>query len=319
MGYLVGEPHNGLACMFTMMNHARVAVGIQGLSIAERAYQKARAYARERVQGQVAGRKGRVTIIQHADVRRMLMLMKSGIEAMRALCYVAASHGDHSRAGDPSAAEHHARFELLTPVVKGWCTELAQEITYLGVQVHGGMGFIEETGAAQHYRDARILTIYEGTTGIQANDLVGRKLLRDDGRAMKSLVADMRATATAARGSADTGIAACAQRLDAAIAALERAGAWVLENARANPAAPGSVGVNMLMLTGFVCGGWVLIRAALAARAQLDAGSGDKSFLAAKIITARFYVEHVLGRSTPLADAVCAGPEPVMALTDGQF
>ncbi len=321
VGYLVGAPHNGLALMFTMMNHARIAVGIQGLSISERAYQKARSYARERVQGQVAGHDGRVTIIHHADVRRMLMLMKSGIEAMRALCYCTAASLDLGHHGTDIATQtrHHDRFALLTPVVKGWCTELAQEITYLGVQIHGGMGFIEETGAAQHYRDARILTIYEGTTGIQANDLIGRKLLRDNGKAMAELVKDMRTVAASAGKSGDGDIQIIGTQLGAAITALEQAMAWLLANGIQNTAVPGSVAVNMVMLVGTVCGGWQLARAALIARTGLDSTAGDKDYLAAKIKTARFYAEHFLPRAQAQSQSICAGADTIMALSETQF
>ncbi len=320
-GFLVGEPNNGLALMFTMMNHARIAVGIQGLSISERAYQKARSYARERVQGQVAGSKGRVTIIHHADVRRMLMLMKSGIEAMRALCYVTTASLDlgHHAADATIRTRHLDRFSLLTPVVKGWCTELAQELTYLGVQVHGGMGFIEETGAAQHYRDARILTIYEGTTGIQANDLIGRKLLRDNGKAMAELVKDMRAVASAADKSADADIRGMAARFGEAVTALEAAVEWLLTHGRNNAAVSGSASVNMIMLVGTVGGGWQLTRAALIARNRLDAGARDSDFLNGKIKTARFYAEHFLTRAQSQSQAIRAGADAIMALTESQF
>jgi alkylation response protein AidB-like acyl-CoA dehydrogenase len=320
-GYLVGEPHNGLALMFTMMNHARIAVGIQGLSISERAFQKARSYARERVQGQLVGGAGRVTIIHHPDVRRMLMLMKSGIEAMRALCYVTAASLDlgHHAADGATRARHQDRFSLLTPVVKGWCTELAQELTYLGVQVHGGMGFIEETGAAQHYRDARILTIYEGTTGIQANDLIGRKLLRDNGKAMAELVKDMRAVVQAADKSADADIRIIAARFGDAVAALEAAVEWLLAHDKNDAAVSGSAAVNMLMLVGTVSGGWQLTRAALTARSRLDAGTAEKDFLNAKIQTARFYAEHFLPRAQAQSQAIRAGAGAIMALAENQF
>ena len=191
IGYLVGEENRGLAGMFTMMNHARLNVGIQGLAICERAYQLAKTYARERIQGEAPGEKGRVTIIHHPDVRRMLLVMKSLIEAMRATAYTTAAMVDtvHHGADEKDRAVASARAALITPVVKGWMSEVAQELTSLGVQVHGGMGFVEETGAAQHMRDARILPIYAGTTGIQANALVGRKILFDDGKAMQELLA----------------------------------------------------------------------------------------------------------------------------------
>jgi alkylation response protein AidB-like acyl-CoA dehydrogenase len=321
VGWLVGQPHNGLALMFTMMNHARMAVGIQGLSISERAYQQALAYARERVQGSLPGRNGRVTIIQHADVRRMLMLMKSCTEAMRALCQMATACADlgHHGTDAQARARHLRRFELLTPVVKGWCTELAQEITYLGVQVHGGMGFIEETGAAQYYRDARILTIYEGTTGIQANDLVGRKLLRDRGLAMSELIADMRATAVAAGHAAAVEIRAVSTRLGAALDALDTAVRWVLAHGEQGPAVTGAVAVNMVMLAGTVCGGWLMCRAALAAESRLDSDGADQDFLRGRIATAHFYAEHLLPRALSLSQTICAGAGAVHALGEAQF
>ena len=193
LGYLVGEPNNGLACMFTMMNHARLEVGMQGVGISERAYQRALAYAKERVQGNVPGVKGRVSIIHHPDVRRMIMQMRSLAEASRALAYVSAAEYDraHNEVSEATRAKHQRRIDLLTPVAKAWSTEMSQEVTTLGVQVHGGLGFIEETGAAQYMRDARILTIYEGTTGIQGLDLVGRKVIRDKGVALAELIAEM--------------------------------------------------------------------------------------------------------------------------------
>ena len=195
IGFLMGEEHNGLACMFTMMNNARLEVGMQGVAIAERAYQKAVAYAKERVQGIAHGHTERSTIIHYPDVRRMLMQIRVTAEAGRALAYLASADTDRAETSE-SAAErerYQRRVDLLIPIVKGWCTEMAQEATSLGVQVHGGMGFIEETGAAQHMRDARILTIYEGTTGIQALDLMGRKLLRDRGQAMAELIEELEA------------------------------------------------------------------------------------------------------------------------------
>ena len=195
IGWLVGEPNQGLACMFTMMNHARLNVGLEGVAISERAYQQARQYALDRVQGRTLGRDGApsATIIGHPDVRRMLMDMKARIEAMRALAYYTAGQMDRAHGHADSASRQRAQtlVDLLIPVVKGWCTDNALGIASDGVQIHGGMGFIEETGASQHLRDARITTIYEGTTGIQANDLIGRKLARDGGAAMKRLIATM--------------------------------------------------------------------------------------------------------------------------------
>ena len=314
-GYLVGAEHDGIACMFTMMNHARLSVGIQGLSISERAYQQALAYAKEREQGRRPGQSGRARIIQHADVRRMLMLMKSGCEAMRALAYVTATSLDYMNRS-PNGGNHSERFALLTPVVKAWSTELAQEITSLGVQVHGGMGYIEETGAAQHFRDARITSIYEGTNGIQAQDLVGRKIIRDDGKAIRELIGEIRQT-TADLSDADTGQAVIKRALDDATGTLAQATDWLLTNYRDDPDAPGSAAINYLMLLGYVCGGWQMARAAMIA-AQKSASSGDE-FYRSKIVTARFYAEHYLPRTAGHFSAIRAGSGTIMALDAEQF
>ena len=314
-GYLVGAEHDGIACMFTMMNHARLSVGIQGLSISERAYQQALAFAKEREQGRKPGQSGRARIIQHADVRRMLMLMKSGCEAMRAVAYVAAASLDHmNRSTDGSG--HGDRFALLTPVVKAWSTELAQEITSLGVQVHGGMGYIEETGAAQHFRDARITSIYEGTNGIQAQDLVGRKIIRDDGKAIRELIGEIRQT-TAELSDADADQAVIKRALNDATGKLAQATDWLLGNYRDDPDAPGSVAINYLMLMGYVCGGWQMARAAMIA-AQKSASSDD-GFYRSKIVTARFYAEHYLPRTAGHFSTTRAGSGSIMALDEGQF
>ncbi|TVQ48290.1 MAG: acyl-CoA dehydrogenase [Gammaproteobacteria bacterium] len=320
IGYLVGEENNGLACMFTMMNHARLAVGVEGLSISERAYQLALAYARDRVQGYVPGEAERVRIIRHPDVRRMLLTMKSSIEAMRAMAYVASASLDFSlQAEDPELrARHQARIDLLTPVVKGWCTELGQEMASLGVQIHGGMGYVEETGAAQHLRDARITTIYEGTTGIQANDLAGRKVIRDGGRAMAALLAEMRET-QAELSEAGEPHAGIATRLAGGIEALEASVGWLLEHSANDPHAMGSAGVNLLMLTGTVAGGWLMGRGALAASRRLADGDTDREYLEAKLVTAQFYAEHLLPRAGAYRDAILAGSESMMALNEEQF
>ena len=314
-GYLVGAEHDGIACMFTMMNHARLSVGIQGLSISERAYQHALAYAKEREQGKRPGQPGRARIIQHADVRRMLMLMKSGCEAMRALAYVAAASLDLMNR-DTDGSGHGDRFALLTPVVKAWCTELAQEITSLGIQVHGGMGYIEETGAAQYFRDARITSIYEGTTGIQAQDLVGRKIIRDDGKALRELIGEIRQT-RAELSDADADQAVIRRALGDASEHLAQATDWLLNNYRDDPDAAGSAAVNFLMLMGYVCGGWQMARAAMVA-AQKTASSSD-DFYPGKLATARFYAEHYLPRSAGHFTAIRAGSGTIMALDEDQF
>ncbi|HKC44227.1 MAG TPA: acyl-CoA dehydrogenase [Burkholderiales bacterium] len=322
IGYLVGRENQGLAHMFTMMNEARQKVGLQGLGIAERAYQQAREYARERVQGRLAGRKSgeRVTIVHHPDVRRMLLTMKSQVEAMRAFGYVVAADIDLAHR-HPDAAERRRRqdrVELLTPVLKGWCTELGQEIASLGVQVHGGMGYIEETGACQYLRDARIATIYEGTTGIQGGDLVGRKLATDQGAGMRTLVAEMRATEAELTHADDADLAAIAAALGDAIKTLETSTAAVLRHLAASPDAALAASVNYLMLLGYVCGGWQMARAAAAARARL-AAADDEGFHRAKVATARFYAEQVLPKASSLAAAVLSGASTALAVDEAQL
>ena len=301
-GELIGQPNRGLEYMFIMMNAARFAVGLQGVAIAERAYQQALSYAQTRVQGTEVGVRGgpRVEIIKHPDVKRMLLDMKSRTEAMRALAYVTAAALDasHRHADAGERAEQLARAELLIPVVKGWCTENAIEIASLGVQVHGGMGFIEETGAAQHYRDARILAIYEGTTAIQANDLIGRKLVRDNGAAAHALIAEMRAMG--------------APELDAAIDALAATVDWVIGIARANPRAAAASSVPVLKLLGVVVGGWQMARTASAARAAITAGGVDADFLRAKLATAHFYMAHILPHASALAQIAQHGADATL-------
>lgn len=318
-GYLIGEQNKGLACMFTMMNHARLNVGIQGLSLSERAYQLARDFALERVQGSAPGKKGRVTIINHPDVRRMLLVMRSQIEAMRAAAFVTAAQldlGHHGTAeGQRGAAD--TRMALLTPIVKGWLTEVAQEVTSLGIQIHGGMGFVEETGAAQHMRDARILTIYEGTTGIQANDLVGRKILADDGRAAADLIAEMREVANELEGVATLG--ALRSSLATGIDHFEAAVDWLISNAPSDQNAPGSASVNLLMLAGVVVGGWQMARAALAVTKGSGVANSDESFCEAKRITATFYAEHILPRSFAYMRAVTSGTVSLMTMPETSF
>jgi len=273
IGYLVGEPHQGLACMFTMMNHARLNVGLEGVGVAERAYQHARSYALERVQGKPA-LAGSATIVGHPDVRRMLMDMKARTEAMRALAYFCAGQMDRA-AGHPDARERAdalALVGLLTPIVKGWCTDGAQGITSDGVQIHGGMGYIEETGAAQYFRDARITTIYEGTTGIQANDLIGRKLAREGGRTLKELLGRIDSDARRLTVASDAALTQIGGALAAAAHALEEATDWLLAN-DAQPAHCAAGAVPFLRLAGTVIGGWLSARMAEAATAQLAADS----------------------------------------------
>jgi hypothetical protein len=329
VGTLVGEANRGLEYMFIMMNAARFAVGLQGVAIGERAYQQALDYARGRIQGTEAGvrgggvrSEGRVAIIKHPDVRRMLMAMKSATEAARALAYTTAAAMDFSATHpDPAVrARLQARAELLIPVVKGWSTENAIEIASLGVQVHGGMGFIEETGAAQHLRDARILSIYEGTTGIQANDLLGRKIVRDKGEAARAAIAEMRETvaALAAAGGAD--FAAMHSALQDGVEQLARTVEWAVATYPAQPAVALAGAVPLLKLFGTVAGGWQMGRAALAARAALERGeNADRDFLTAKIGTARFYADHLLSQAHGLAHAAMHGAAGVLALDEAQF
>ena len=272
VGYLVGQPNEGLAYMFTMMNHARLNVGLQGVAIAERAMQQAVWYAYDRVQGKtlISGDsdKATATIAYHPDVRRMLASMQCRVQAMRALAYEAAAGMDIAAASSDTkvASEAQARVDLLIPVVKGWCTEQAQEIASVGVQVHGGMGYIEETGAAQHLRDARITTIYEGTTAIQANDFVGRKILRDDGQAMARLLDEVAQTAAQLSVNPNSALARLGQQLNDACTALHQSVQWILANGKTNAAAVYFVSVPALMLAGDVLGGWLMARSALASQ-----------------------------------------------------
>jgi alkylation response protein AidB-like acyl-CoA dehydrogenase len=321
-GYLVGEENRGLETMFIMMNAARFAVGLEGVSIAERAFQRALAYARDRVQGRdlAAGGKA-VPIIRHPDVRRMLMLMKSQAEAMRALAYVAAAALDTARCHPDKTVRQHtqALVDLLIPVVKGWCTETGIEVASLGVQVHGGMGFIEETGAAQYYRDARITTIYEGTTGIQANDLVGRKIARESGATAKALLGELRKFDTELAKSANADIQGLRASLAAGVKAASDCVDFILAHAGKDPHVAFAGAVPFLKLMGIVCGGWQMARAALVSERKLAVQEGDASFYSAKIVTARFFGDHVLSQAAGLRDAVVNGSGAVMALSEEQF
>ena len=320
VGWLVGEENRGLEYMFTMMNVARLSVGIEGLAIAERAFQQALAFARERQQGRVVGGPGggRATIIHHPDVRRMLMGMKARIEAMRAVAYGCAAALDRAqRHPDPAErARQQKLVDLLIPIVKGCLTEWGIQIASTGVQVHGGMGYVEETGAAQHLRDARIATIYEGTTGIQATDLVGRKILRDGGAVIGSVVHSMRSLDAALARQAAAPFPALRTALSAAANELEAAVAWLLEAARRDPRLPLAAAVPMLELTGTVLGGFELARAALRAQALLEQGTGDPAFLKGKLQTARFYATSVLPGAAALAHAVIEGSAAIVDLDD---
>ncbi|MCZ6470939.1 MAG: acyl-CoA dehydrogenase [Gammaproteobacteria bacterium] len=317
--YLVGEANKGLACMFTMMNHARLEVGMQGVGIAERAYQRGLAYAKERVQGNVPGIEGRVTIIHHPDVRRMLMQMRSLTEASRALAYVSAAEFDraHKATSDREREKHRRRIDLLTPVAKAWSTEISQEVTSLGVQVHGGMGFIEETGAAQYLRDSRILTIYEGTTGIQGLDLMGRKIIRDKGVALADLIGEMSAfnLELESRGA---DLTAVAEPFSRSLKAFEEVSHWFLQEASNDADLAGSISVSYLMLMGYVVCGWLMAKSAVTAKQHLDAGAEDE-FYRNKIKTATFYAEHILPRCEGLKYSVRAGSGSIMSIAIDDF
>ncbi|MCK6389741.1 MAG: acyl-CoA dehydrogenase C-terminal domain-containing protein [Azonexus sp.] len=317
VGYVIGEENKGVGYMFTMMNHARVNVGLEGVGIAERAYQHALWYARERVQGKIIGDASgeKKPILHHPDVRRLLMDVKSRTEAMRTLAYYAAAQIDKAHAGDAVA---QARIDLLTPVVKGWSTEQGVELSSNALQVFGGVGFVEETGAAQYYRDSRITTIYEGTTAIQANDLVGRKLAREKvpGAAMSALLAEMRADAAAiATESQTAGIAA---QLENGLNALSTASDWILANYDSQPAAVHAGSVPFLKLTGIVVGGWLMAKSARIAAQRLAEGSDDR-FYTAKLATASYFATHQLPFAAAYAAEVTGGAASVLGLDEPLF
>lgn len=322
IGTLVGEENRGLEYMFIMMNAARFGVGLQGIGLSERAYQKAVAFARDRVQSRdVAGSAGPVAIIHHPDVRRLLMNMRAQTEAARALAYVGAGISDiaHSHADEAVRKQNLAVYEYLVPIIKGWSTEMSQDVARDGVQVHGGMGFIEETGAAQHYRDAKILTIYEGTTAIQANDLVGRKTVRDGGTVANGLIAQLRATQAELAASGNADLQAIAAQLAVGGNDLEAVVAFVVANTRSDVKAVFAGSVLYLKLAGVVLGGWQMARAALIAQRQLEAGAGDAAFYKAKLGTARFFADHILSQSSSLRTAIVDGSAGVLALDVDQF
>ncbi len=319
VGYVVGEENRGLEYMFIMMNAARFAVGLEGVAIAERAFQRALAFAKERLQGRdlVEGRT--VPIIRHPDVRRMLMLMKSQTEAMRALAYTTAAAVDFSnRHPDGEIRKrNHVYVDLMIPVVKGWSTETGIDVASLGVQVHGGMGFVEETGAAQYLRDARITTIYEGTTGIQAMDLVGRKIARDGGAAAREWISFLKKLDSDLSQSGNADIKSLRPQLAQGAQAVSDCVDFVVGTK--DPRAGFAGAVPFLKLMGIVAGGWQMARAALIAEKRLSSKDGDKSFYEAKIATARFYGDHVLVQAPGLRDTVVKGGAGVMALSDEQF
>jgi hypothetical protein len=311
VGYLVGEPNRGIECMFTMMNNARLNVGLQGVAIAERAYQQARDFARQRVQGRPAGVKadGPLPIIHHPDIRRMLLDMRASTEAARALTYYVAAGIDRARhhLDADERARQQRRVDLLIPVVKAWCTDLGVEVASTGVQVHGGMGYIEETGAAQHLRDARIAPIYEGTNGIQANDLVARKLARDGGAAAKELIADMRGVDGELAAAPGDDLATIRAHLSAGLDALTNATNWVTDSIATEISHALAGSVPYLKMLGTISGGWLLAKGALAAQQALGQRSSQASFLEAKLMSARFFAEHRLAGAPGLLPAVTGG------------
>jgi 3-(methylthio)propanoyl-CoA dehydrogenase len=324
-GYVIGEANRGLEYMFVMMNAARLGVGLEGVSISERAYQHAVAWARERVQGRpvvaLPGNPKSVAIIHHPDVKRMLLTMRAYAEATRALAYWTAACLDIA---ERSTDEHTKRFnqglvDLLIPIVKGWSTEVGIDVASLGIQVHGGMGYIEETGAAQYLRDARISTIYEGTTGIQANDLVGRKVGREGGQTANALLKEMGKLLPELASSGNANLAAFGKVLAAGIASAKRATEWIVATWPNNQGAVSAGAVHYLKLMGTVCGGWMMGKAALVASNQLAAGEGDPAYCKAKILTTRFYGDHILTLATAQADAVVQGADSVLQMEEAYF
>jgi alkylation response protein AidB-like acyl-CoA dehydrogenase len=326
MGYLVGQENRGLEYMFIMMNSARFAVGVQGIAMAERAYQKAVQFAKDRVQSRPVDGSlpSSGPIIHHPDVKRMLMTMRAYTEGCRAMATVAAAAYDasHHHADAEVRKQNLAFYEFLVPLIKGFSTEMSQDVTSLGVQVHGGMGYIEETGAAQYFRDARILTIYEGTTAIQANDLVGRKTARDGGQTAKAIVAQIELTESELRRQGGANALAVASRLQAARLALLDVIDFVASHTKTSPNAVFAGSVPYLMLAGNVMAGWQMARGLLAAEQALatgDCGAYGVGFMQAKITTARFYADHLLTQAQGLRDSIVEGADSVTALALDAF
>ena len=326
VGYLVGQENRGLEYMFIMMNSARYAVGMQGIAIAERAYQKAVQFAKDRVQSRPVDGSlpGSGPIIDHPDVKRMLMTMRAYTEGCRAMAAVAAAAYDaaHHHPDADTRKQNQSFYEFMVPLVKGYSTEMSLEVTSLGVQVHGGMGFIEETGAAQYYRDAKILTIYEGTTAIQANDLVGRKTSRDGGQTARAIAGQIEVTEAELRAQGGAAALAVAKRLQAARLALLDVIDFVAGNSKASPNAVFAGSVPYLMLAGNVVAGWQMARALLVAEQALasgDAGDFGADFMRAKITTARFYADHLLTKAPGIRDSIVEGADSVTALAVDAF
>jgi alkylation response protein AidB-like acyl-CoA dehydrogenase len=322
VGYLIGEENAGMRYMFTMMNNARLGVGVEGLGLAERAYQLAIAHARERKQGYAPGaaRGEKSLIVEHPDVRRQLLTMKAYTESMRVLCYKVAEQIDVARHGadEPTRTEAQEMVDLLIPLAKSYCTDVAETVTSIGIQIHGGMGFIEETGAAQHYRDAKITQIYEGTNGIQAMDLVGRKLPMRSGGVYQDQVARMRATIEELAGAGEE-LAVVHRELAAAVDALEDATGWLLAEAMADPAQALSAATPYQRLFATTAAGWLMAVQGLAAKALLDANGTDTGIAAVKLVTARFFAENLLPQVHGLVAPVKAGKTDLFALTAEQL
>jgi hypothetical protein len=316
VGYLVGEPHRGVEYMFAMMNHARLAVGLQGLAIAERAYQQALSYARERVQGRPVGWTGEKNpgIVYHPDVRRLLLTMRCQIEAMRAIHYTAAASVDlaHGATDAAQKAKANTMVELLTPIAKGWCTEVGQHLASLGVQVHGGVGYIEETGAAQHLRDARITTIYEGTTAIQANDLINRKILRDKGSMIGTFLGEIVAQAKTLTGED----APIGEAIQEGVTKAQSVVSWLVASPSVDPRFAAAAGVPTLEMMGILVGGHMLAKAVIVSRTRIAEGKDHDGFYAAKIESARFYSLHILPHIHALAVAATDGAATVMRMEE---
>jgi acyl-CoA dehydrogenase len=319
VGYLLGEANRGLEYMFIMMNEARLGVGLQGIALGERAYQQALTYARERKQGRDAlTGEALVSIDRHPDVRRMLLLMKARVEACRAITYYTSGLLDRAHAASDPAEKKRCLYlaEFLIPIVKGGGTEMGIDVTSLGIQVHGGMGFIEETGAAQHWRDSRITTIYEGTTGIQANDLLFRKLMRDGGATAKVVFGEIEATTRALAAASRPELQAIAQRLGSALKSWGAATEWLAASGQTGYSAVLTAAVPYLHLAVTVCGGWFMGQAALAAARHLDANEGDARFYRRKITTACFYADQLLPQARAWAETVQAGDQALAGAED---
>jgi alkylation response protein AidB-like acyl-CoA dehydrogenase len=322
VGYLVGEENAGMRYMFTMMNNARLGVGVEGLGLAERSYQKALAYAKDRKQGYAPGaaRGEKSSIVEHPDVRRQLLTMKAYTESMRAMAYKVAEQIDVLRFGadEPTRTAAQEMVDLLIPLTKSYCTDVAEQVTSIGIQVHGGMGYIEETGAAQYYRDAKITQIYEGTNGIQAMDLVGRKLPMRAGGVFQDQLGRMKATVEELAGAGE-GLAAVHRELAAAVAALEDTTTWLLGEGLADPVQALSAATPYQRLFATTVAGWLMAVQALAAKRVIDAGGADQAVAEVKLVTGRFFAEHLLPQVHGLVAPVKAGKADLFALTADQL